>query len=306
VPRCATACKDEELCVADPKTPEAGRCRKRESFDAGPVAFSGTSRSISLFPPYSFEPDEDGAPFVSGAALRVKAQGAVGAGFEAFEETFTATTFIQTKPSLHAITRESVFGTGPPALGWMPGEDVVLVSATSEHASATCKAKDSSGKLDVPRAVIDAVRAAPDEGSPSGSLTIAVSRERRELKKNKKTKGKLEGTEVEPVGWLALVTSSAETASFEACASEFAACGDACVDVRTDAANCGACGLACATAETCVAGKCKAGVCATGAENTLARCTDGCSNDGDPYIDCDDYDCCPVVSNCPATTACGK
>ncbi|MCA9606839.1 MAG: hypothetical protein KC619_14635 [Myxococcales bacterium] len=43
--------------------------------------------------------------------------------------------------------------------------------------------------------------------------------------------------------------------------------------------------------------------CATGPENTTAACTDGCDNDGDPYVDCDDFDCCSVVT-CPMGTAC--
>lgn len=44
--------------------------------------------------------------------------------------------------------------------------------------------------------------------------------------------------------------------------------------------------------------------CTPGPEETVAACTDGCSNDGDRYIDCEDFDCCDVVS-CPAGTACG-
>lgn len=46
-----------------------------------------------------------------------------------------------------------------------------------------------------------------------------------------------------------------------------------------------------------------ASTCAAGAENTVAACTDGCSNDGDRWSDCEDFDCCPVVS-CPLGTAC--
>ena len=42
-----------------------------------------------------------------------------------------------------------------------------------------------------------------------------------------------------------------------------------------------------------------------GYENTVETCTDGISNDGDKYIDCDDYDCCNVVS-CPADSSCGS
>lgn len=47
------------------------------------------------------------------------------------------------------------------------------------------------------------------------------------------------------------------------------------------------------------------GACASGPESTAAACSDGCSNDGDVYIDCDDYDCCAVRDDCPADTACG-
>lgn len=48
-----------------------------------------------------------------------------------------------------------------------------------------------------------------------------------------------------------------------------------------------------------------AGMCISGPENTPPLCSDGCSNDGDLYVDCDDRDCCDVVSGCDATTYCG-
>jgi hypothetical protein len=44
-----------------------------------------------------------------------------------------------------------------------------------------------------------------------------------------------------------------------------------------------------------------AATCAAGAENTAAACDDGCSNDGDGYVDCDDFDCCSVVTCAPGT-----
>ena len=44
--------------------------------------------------------------------------------------------------------------------------------------------------------------------------------------------------------------------------------------------------------------------CTFGPENSVAACTDGCSNDGDRYTDCEDRDCCALVS-CPAGTYCG-
>lgn len=40
-------------------------------------------------------------------------------------------------------------------------------------------------------------------------------------------------------------------------------------------------------------------------ESTVAACNDGCNNDGDPYLDCDDADCCAVRSDCASGTYCG-
>jgi hypothetical protein len=49
-----------------------------------------------------------------------------------------------------------------------------------------------------------------------------------------------------------------------------------------------------------------AGMCTSGPENTLAACSDGCSNDGDRFADCEDFDCCGVRRDCPPTSACGR
>ena len=46
------------------------------------------------------------------------------------------------------------------------------------------------------------------------------------------------------------------------------------------------------------------GLCSAGPEASEATCSDGCSNDDDSYIDCEDYDCCDVVA-CGPGTACG-
>lgn len=40
-------------------------------------------------------------------------------------------------------------------------------------------------------------------------------------------------------------------------------------------------------------------------ENTAATCGDGCDNDGDRFADCDDFDCCDLVT-CGADTGCGR
>lgn len=41
------------------------------------------------------------------------------------------------------------------------------------------------------------------------------------------------------------------------------------------------------------------------AEDTPAACMDGCSNDGDRFVDCEERDCCTVRTDCPATSYCG-
>ena len=302
IPLCDKACAKDERCVAkDAKTP-AGTCTKIEPFDAGPLAFSGTTTPITLYPPYAYESEGTGAPFLAGSELRVQAQGATAAGFEPFDETFTATTFLQTTPALEDLPRGEVFGSAALQVKWAPGKDVVLVTVSGSGGSATCRGSDATGKLGVPRAVINRVL-----GESGGGLTLSVARQRTETKKNQKAKGPLASAEVQPVGWLDLVTSSSETASFAGCTEGLTACGESdCVDTKTDPSNCGACGTKCSA--QCSAGKCGTPPpgCTPGPENTLARCSDGCSNDGDPYIDCNDFDCCPVRNDCPATTSCGK
>ena len=42
-----------------------------------------------------------------------------------------------------------------------------------------------------------------------------------------------------------------------------------------------------------------------GPENTAAACGDGCDNEADTFVDCDDRDCCPVRTDCAAGTFCG-
>jgi hypothetical protein len=299
-PRCTETCKDDEVCVATNESSGAGECRVPASFDAGPIAFSGTTMPLTLYPPYTPELDSDGAPFLGGDELRVKAQGAVDRGFEAFDETFTATTFIQSKPALDKIGREVVFGSGALPVSWVAGSDTIVITISGAGGSARCKASDASGKFDVPRAVIDRVRG-DDELARGSALALSIARVRTETKKDKKTKGK----DAQPTGWLDLTTTSIETTSFQGCSSG-TPCGEGCVDLTSDSDNCGACGTKCSAGQECTNGKCGAVTCVAGPESTLARCSDGCSNDGDPYIDCDDYDCCPVRTDCPPTTACGK
>jgi len=67
------------------------------------------------------------------------------------------------------------------------------------------------------------------------------------------------------------------------CAEGLAACGGSCVDVQTDAANCGGCGNACAAGQVCTAGACRA----TGCEAGYSNC------DGDPSNGCETAGVCP-------------
>lgn len=43
-----------------------------------------------------------------------------------------------------------------------------------------------------------------------------------------------------------------------------------------------------------------------GDENTLEACSDGCDNDENTFADCNEFSCCGVRTDCPATTACGR
>jgi hypothetical protein len=256
---CETACEADEVCkpLSSTGSSTAGECVKSESFDAGPLAFSGTTTSITMFPPYKFESTGSGAPFLGGAELHVQASGATEAGFEKFDEKFTATTFLQTIPSLAKIPREKVFGTGALPIAWAPANDTILITVSGAGGSATCKVKDSLGKFDVPRSV---VKAAQGDGTSTttstSSLSVSVARQRKEVKKDKHAKGTLAITPVKPDGWLELVTLSTESASFQGCAASQEICGNTCTDVSSDRDNCGSCGNSCPGSASCYSGKC--------------------------------------------------
>jgi hypothetical protein len=84
--------------------------------------------------------------------------------------------------------------------------------------------------------------------------------------------------------------------------TDLSACGGDCVDLLTSPHHCGACHMPVPEQSWCEGG---VPSCPSTAENTPSACTDGCSNDGDSYIDCDDFNCCDVVS-CPPDSACGS
>lgn len=270
-----------------------------EAFDAGRITFTGTAAPVSLVPPYRGQGVAAGAPFSGGAELRVRADGAEQTGFAPFDERFVATQIVRTRPSLDELPRAVVFGRGPLRLGWVPGGDRLEVVVAGAGGLAVCAVEDAQGTFEVAREVLDRVQ------GTGAALAVSVGRRRVEERDGFATKGTLPGGGVEPIGRLELVTSSTETRRFDACPAGRGTCGDACVDHATDAANCGACGVVCGAGKACERGACVA-VCERGPETTLARCSDGCSNDGDVYVDCDDYDCCAVRKDCPATTACGR
>jgi hypothetical protein len=82
---------------------------------------------------------------------------------------------------------------------------------------------------------------------------------------------------------------------YSCCSDDEACCLFGCKDLRTDRANCGACGEDCAEGEECRDGKCGvtcgSAFCVTG----TACCVDRCH---DPNI----YVCCPDGTACPAQT----
>ena len=289
---CEKACDDDEICKASStsSTSTEGTCVKRESFDAGPLAFSGTTTSITMFPPYQFESTGQGAPFLGGAELHVQASGATEAGFEKFDEKFTATTFLQTTPSLSKIPKEKIFGTGALPIAWAAANDTILISITGAGGTATCKVKDSLGKFDVPRSVVKAAQGDSTSTASTSSLSISVARQKREVKKDKKAKGTLAITEVKPDGWLELVTLSTESATYQGCASSQAICDDACTDLTYDRENCGSCGNACTASQTCSAGKCTGGSSTTTCTTCRSNATSG--------------SCASYYSTCSANTDC--
>lgn len=194
------------------------------SFDAGTIAISGGASTISLSPPYGSDADETGAPFTSGAKLSVQASGATEAGFERFEETFTATELLVASPPLAQLPRSSVFSTSPLPITWVAGRDQVFVIVSGKGGVLRCKADDAAGHFDVPREVVTTALGGAE------NLALSVARERIEVRKGKKTKG----AEVPTAGWLSLSTTSTETASFKCSGAECSGTTIAtCQDCRT-------------------------------------------------------------------------
>ncbi|HEY2509687.1 MAG TPA: hypothetical protein VGI39_02405 [Polyangiaceae bacterium] len=299
---CTLDCGSGKVCYfAEPNAPA---CRNVETFDAGALAFAGTTTPITLFPPYSFQSSASGAPFLGGAALEVQGSGATAAGFAPFDETFTATTFLQTSPSLSTLTTADVFSPGGFAVGWVPGGDLVRVSVTGPKGSASCPATDAMGAFTVPAAVITAVA-----GMGSPAISVSVSRQRVEQKTDAKTRGMLATATVQPIGYLELTTSSTETFTVAGCASGQATCGGVCTDLQSSPTNCGACG------RSCGGGYCSGGTCYGTTPSCLAplvSCDDGCvdlqvspSNCGACGVACASGESCAQGACTPSGSSCG-
>lgn len=265
VATCTKSCGGGESCYFT-REPDPGEtlteadmdCKKKDRFDAGAIAFSGTTQAITLFPPYGITPNGNGAPFMARTEIRAQATGGAAAGFEKFDEKFMSTTFLETNPPLADLSKTELFGSGAVTVGWVAGEDTVYVTASGAGGSAKCPADDKTGTFDLPRVVIRQV-SDDESGESSGSFTITVTRERREVRKNKKTFGELSGVTIQPEGWVELITRSSESHSYTACSTGMSTCSgsEACVNLQSDTKNCGACGKTCASGYYCSAGVCR-------------------------------------------------
>ncbi len=276
---CDAACDEDEVCYF--AAPGQAACRDIEAFDAGSLTFSGTTTPITLFPPYVASGFDSGAPFVPSGEITVTASGAAGAGFEAFQASFGATTLLQTE--LDEVSIGEAYGQGDLPLRWSAGTDDLTVTVTvtafdGSYGTVTCEADDTAGAFEVPRRAILAALG----GAAPNSVAVSMTRRRTEVVEGLATKGQLLYADIQPEGWVELTTASSESHVIQGCGWGELLCGDECVDVLWDADNCGGCG------DTCN-GDCYDGECL--AEDTDAACSDGVDNDWDGYVDCDDFDC---------------
>ncbi|HEY8087464.1 MAG TPA: hypothetical protein VIF09_06455 [Polyangiaceae bacterium] len=273
-------------------SPNQPACRSTETFDAGAIAFAGTTTPITLFPPYSYEGTTGGAPFLAGSQIEVQGSGATGAGFDKFDEKFTATTFLQTNPALDKIPVATVFGAGTVPIGWAPGNDSVKITVSGAGGVATCTADDTTGHFEVPRAVITS--ALGQLGT--SNVIIGVTRERDEWKKSESTHGSLTTAKVQPVGWLELTTASSESHTFQGCATAGQTmCPDGCFDTSYDQYHCGSCTTVCSSTQSCQSGQCTGG--------TTNTCTT-CESTADTGTCYSYYSTCMGDSQCSSYQSC--
>jgi hypothetical protein len=285
---CDLPCGDDEVCyfpVADNPA-----CKRIEYFDAGALKFTGTTVPVTLFPPYNFQGDVTGALYLPSSEVAVHATGATEAGFEAFEQSFTTTTYMDA--TVEELGLEEIYGDGPLPVSWVAGGDEVRVTLTVTGLSAgygtiTCDAEDAAGAFDLPR---EAIAAALPGDEQLGGMSLSVERRRSELHKGLTTKGELLEHTVQPVGWLELVSTSVESVTVTGCGG-LAYCDGECIDVQYDAQNCSGCGDACSADAFCESGEC---YCSTGVE-----CDGECV---DPWSDPDHCGDCDIA--CDANESC--
>jgi hypothetical protein len=247
---CTLTCPSDQQCTI--AGDGSSSCQPTQTFDAGPIAISGTTMSVAVYPPYAWKAADDGSPFAPGADLHAQATGPTDAGFSSFNIDFHATTFLEASPSLDQLALSDVFGSSDLTLGWVPGSDRVYVLATGAGASARCLAQDASGTFTLPRSVISQVL-----GSQGvNALTLSLERLRLERHQDLKTVGSLATATVQSKAWLDLITTSTESIALQACQTSQTSCGSKCVDTQTDADNCGSCGNSC-NGKACVGGMCQ-------------------------------------------------
>lgn len=286
---CDAECGDDEVCYF--ASPGNAACKVREAFDAGALTFVGTTTALTLFPPYSFQGEASGAPFAPGADLAVSASGATAAGFTAFDRAFTATDLLQS--DLEDISITHAYGDGDIPITWIPGDGDLKISASvvgfdGASGLVTCEGNDASGEFAFPREAIDAAIG----GETLSSITLTIERRRTDMHRDLETTGQLLGATVQEVGWLELVTSSAESHAVQGCGPGEAVCGGDCVDVSSDPDNCGGCGESCSGQDSCYDGTC----------NGPAACN-ACAA-GEPRECAAEFAACEANPECVALGAC--
>jgi hypothetical protein len=300
-PHCVTACTAQcpsgQVCQLDSTGSQS--CQTIQTFNGGDLVFSGSGLAIPvtlLAPAYSFTSASTGSPFVPGGAINVTGTGATGAGFAAFQESFTATSLLQTVPALSKLTAADVYNPAGFSLGWQPGSDSISILIAGPAGSAECAATDATGAFTIPAAVVTKVSGAGNPG-----VTVSVTRARMSEKTDGKTEGSLTGATVQPLGYLDLMTSSSESFEVVGCGSStgeggLTSCSDGCVDLLTSASDCGACG------HSCGGGYCSAGTCygtTTSCTTPYTSCNGACVNLSISATNCGDCGfACPSGESC--------
>jgi hypothetical protein len=249
---CDLACAADEVCYFP--VPDVPGCKKLETFDAGTLSFLGTTVAVTLYPPYVLPAGFEGPLAIPDQEITVMASAAAGAGFEAFEVSVGATRTMSS--SAGQMSLADAFGEEDLRIAWAPGDDKVVVTLTvagelGGYGTVRCEAEDPGGELMVPRAAISTAG-----GGAATSIGVAVERQRTAVTMGVMTRGALLDAEVQPTGWVELISSSVETATVIGCSSGYTPCGETCVNLDSDEYNCGECDNVCPTGYYCSLGAC--------------------------------------------------